>query len=133
MSSIVSAGPEKRHGLAKKNHMIRFDLSLCPVFDFSLPDKMETSWKHVFQRRSRYNGSSTNFGASLAGSKFMRIQSKSIGASCGKIGLELVTIRRSLSTDRCSSQYVTSRSTHGDFADSTEASSRKYSETSNAD
>src|SRR5262245_59481910 len=33
----------------QKTGIIRFDLSLCPVFDFSLPDKMETSWKHVFQ------------------------------------------------------------------------------------
>jgi len=55
MSSIsvcwpVIEWPGKTARASKKPHIIRFDLSLCPVFDFSLPDKMETSWKHVFQR-----------------------------------------------------------------------------------
>jgi len=39
-----------RSNLSGARLIIRFDLSLCPVFDFSLPDKMETSWKHIFQR-----------------------------------------------------------------------------------
>src|SRR5215467_12736465 len=33
--------PGKTARANKKPHSVRFDLSLCPVFDFSFPDKME--------------------------------------------------------------------------------------------
>jgi len=44
MSPILLAHhewPGKTARASKKPHIIRFDLSPFPVFDFSLPDKME--------------------------------------------------------------------------------------------